>query len=54
MVQILEHIRLIKDGIIYKYILYEEHIAGKRNLGRPELRYSHVCKLGMKQLNKRE
>ena len=47
----LGHVRLMKDGRIPKDILYGELIAGKLNLGRPQLRYRYVCKRDMMGLS---
>ena len=44
----LEHVRRMNDGRNPKYILYGDLIAGKRNIGRPQLRYQDVCKRDMK------
>ena len=44
-------IRRMKDGRTPKDLLYAELSAGKRNLGRPRLRYRDVCKRDMKGLN---
>ena len=41
----------MKDGIIPEDIMYGQFIAGKRNLGRPQLRYRDVYKRDMKELN---
>ena len=54
----LGHVRRIEEGRIAKYILYGELIAGKRDLGRPQLRYRDVWNQDMEvmniDLNKRE
>ena len=52
----LGHVSRINDGRIPKDLLYGELNAGKRNLGRPQLRYRDVCKRDMKELciNKNE
>ena len=47
----LGHVRRMKDGRIPKDILYGELIAGKRNLGRPQLHNRKVCKRDMKELS---
>ena len=47
----LGHVRRMNDGRIPKYILYREHNAGKRNLGRPQLHYRDVCKRDMNELS---
>ena len=45
------HVRRMKDERIPKEILYENLTAGKRNLGRPQLRYRYVCKQDMNELS---
>ena len=47
----LGHVRRMNDGRIPKDLLYGELSSGKRNLGRPQLRYRDVCKRDMKELN---
>ena len=47
----LGHVRRIKDEIIPKHILYGMLTAGKRNLGRPRLRYRKVRKWDMDEPN---
>ena len=47
----LGHVREMKGEIIPKDVLYGELIAGKRNLGCPQLRYRDVYKWDMKELN---
>ena len=47
----LGHVRRMNDGRIPKDLLYGELSAGKRNLGRPQLRYRDVCKRDMKELS---
>ena len=44
----LGHVRRMEDGRIPKDILYGELTAGKRNTGRPKLRFKDVCKRDMK------
>ena len=44
-------VRRMDNGIIHKYFLYGELTAGKRNLGRPQLRYLDVCRRDMKELS---
>ena len=41
----------MEDGRIPKDILYGQLTAGKRNTGRPKLRFKDVCKRDMKNLN---
>ena len=45
------HVRRMDDGRIPKNILYGELAAGKRNTGRPLLRFKDVCKRDMKNLD---
>ena len=47
----LGHVRRMDDGRIPKDILYGELAAGKRNTGRPLLRFKDVCKRDMKNLD---
>ena len=46
----LGHVRRMDDGRIPKDLLYGELAAGKRNTGRPQLRFRDVCKRDMKAL----
>ena len=46
----LGHVHRMDDGRIPKDILYGELAAGKRNTGRPQLRFRDVCKRDMKAL----
>ena len=47
----LGHVRRMNDGRIPKELLYGELSSGKRNLGRPQLRYRDVCKRDMKEVS---
>ena len=47
----LSHDRRMNDGRIPKALLYGKLSAGKRNLGRPQLRYRDVCKRDMKEVS---
>ena len=47
----LGHVHRMEDGRIPKDILYGELMKGKRNTGRPHLRYKDVCKRDMKALD---
>ena len=47
----LGHVHRMEDGRIPKDILYGELAAGKRNIGRPQLRFKDVCKRDMKALD---
>ena len=40
----LGHVRRMDDGRIPKDILYAELTSGKRQIGRPQLRFKDVCK----------
>ena len=44
----LGHVYRMEDGRIPKDLLYGELASGKRNKGRPHLRFSDVCKRDMK------
>ena len=46
----LGHVCRMEDGRIPKDLLYGELAAGKRNTGRPQLRFKDVCKRDMKAL----
>ena len=46
----LGHVHRMEDGRIPKDLLYGELAAGKRNTGRPQLRFRDVCKRDMKAL----
>ena len=46
----LGHIRRMNYGRIPRDLLYGELSAGKRNIGRPQLRYRDVCKREMNVL----
>ena len=46
----LGHVHRMEDGRIPKDLLYGELAAGKRNTGRPQLRFRDVCKRNMKAL----
>ncbi len=39
------------DKRILKVLLYGELVNGKRNIGRPRLRYKDACKRDLKKLN---
>ena len=47
----LGHVHRMEDGRIPKDILYGELATGKRNTGRPQLRFRDVCKRDMKALD---
>ena len=47
----LGHGRRIKDGRIPKDFFYEELTAGKRNLGRPQLRFRDACKRDINEVS---
>ena len=47
----LGHVRRMDDKRIPKVLLYGELVNGKRNIGRPRLRYKDVCKRDLKKLN---
>lgn len=47
----LGHVHRMEDGRIPKDILYGELASGRRNIGRPQLRYKDVCKRDMRALN---
>ena len=47
----LGHVCRMEDGRIPKDILYSELASGKRNTGRPQLRFKDVCKRDMKALD---
>ena len=47
----LGHVRRMEDGWIPKDLLYGELADGKRNIGRPALRFKDACKRDMKTLN---
>ena len=47
----LGHVHRMEDGRIPKDLLYGELTSGKRNIGRPKLRYSDVVKRDMKALD---
>ncbi|KAL1268509.1 hypothetical protein QQF64_033872, partial [Cirrhinus molitorella] len=47
----LGHVRRMEDGRIPKDILYRELSAGKRTIGRPNLRFKDVMKRDMKALD---
>jgi hypothetical protein len=47
----LGHVRRMEDGRIPKDLLYGELVQGKRNIGRPTLRFKDTCKRDMKTLN---
>ena len=47
----LGHVRRMKNGRIFKDILYGKLTAGKRNLGHPQLRYKDLCKRDMKEIS---
>ena len=48
---LLGQVRRMKDGRIPKDILQGQFIAGKRNLGCPQLHHWNVCNRDMKELN---
>ena len=45
------HVRRMKNGRIFKDILYRKLIADKRALGRLQLRYRDVCQQDIYELN---
>ena len=47
----LGHVRRMENGRIPKDLLYGQLASGKRRTGRPQLRYSDVCKRDMKALD---
>ena len=47
----LGHVHRMEDGRIPKDILYGELARGKRNIGRPQLRFKDVCKRDMKSMD---
>lgn len=47
----LGHVRRMEDGRLPKDIMYGELMTGKRNVGRPQLRYKDICKRDMTTLN---
>ena len=47
----LGHVRRMEDGRIPKDLLYGKLAEGKRNIGRPSLRFKDTCKRDMKALN---
>lgn len=47
----LGHVRRMDDGRIPKDILYGQLSAGKRPVGRPQLRYKDVCKRDLRALD---
>ena len=47
----LGHVHRMEDGRIPKDILYGELATGRRNIGRPQLRFKDVCKRDMKSLD---
>ena len=46
----LGHVLRMNDERIPKALLYSELVVGKRNVGRPRLRYKDVCKCDLKSL----
>ena len=50
-IEVLGHVSRMEDGRIPKDILYGELASGKRNSGRPQLRFKVACKMDMKALD---
>ena len=47
----LGHILRMNTERIPKFLLYGELVVGKRNRGRPKLRFKDVCERDLKNLN---
>ena len=47
----LRHFRRMSDVRILKVLLYGELVGGKRNVGRPRLRYKDACKRDLRTIS---